>query len=83
MSQFKSPTEAINACNDACNTEWEICAAALQLVESKDPATYNATKSVFRAGYMAGAKWVSGAIVEKMMAAGAVKQPAAPLPPTA
>jgi hypothetical protein len=77
MNLYKSPTEAINACNDACEKEWEICAAAIKLNESKDPTTYNATKSVFRAGYMAGAKWVSGAIVENMMIK-AARQPKQP-----
>lgn len=70
MTQFKSPTEAINACNDACDKEWNAVAVLLKLNEAKDPATYNATKSVFRGGYMAGARWVSSAIVQRMMAEG-------------
>ncbi len=65
---FPSPTEAINACNANCDKEWEHFAKMLKLDHKTDPKTYAASKDLFRAGYMAGAKWVTGAIVQKMMA---------------
>ena len=67
MTQFKSPEEAINACNEGCEREWETFSKSVKLDETKDPTTYNATKSIFRMGYMAGAKWVSSTIVQRMM----------------
>lgn len=64
---FKSPEEAINACNEECNRCWEEYLKVNKLDPSANPEACAAAQSVFRQGYMAGAKWVSGAIIEKMM----------------
>ena len=77
MNTFKTPAEAIQACDQACEQEWTALAVILKLDQSKDPTTYNATRSIFLGGYMAGAKWVTGTIVDRMMTHAADKQPKA------
>jgi len=75
MNQFKSPEEAINACNEGCEEAWTEFSKPLPITETNDPKSYKAIKSIFAAGYAAGAKWVTEAVVYRMMAAGAVKLP--------
>jgi len=65
---FSTPTDAINACNTNCDKEWEHFAKMFKLDEKTDPKTYAASKDLFRSGYMAGAKWVTGAFVQRIMA---------------
>lgn len=79
MNLFKSPSEAVDACNASLEAEWSIFAESVKLDEAKDPNTYKAIKDVFRAGYMAGAKWVTGTFVQSLVASG--KLPALPIKP--
>jgi hypothetical protein len=67
---FKSSKEAIDACNADNDRAWQEYLVTNHIDPSKAPEAAAAAQAVFRAGYMAGAKWVSGAIIEKMMAHG-------------
>jgi hypothetical protein len=67
---FKSPQEAIAACDAENERAWQEYLTTNHIDPAKAPEACAAAQAVFRAGYMAGAKWVSGAIIEKMMAHG-------------
>ena len=74
MTVFKSPEEAIKACNDACDAAWAEFAMVNKFDESKLPApALNAAKDMFRRGYYAGARWVTNSIVKQMPAANLTK----------
>lgn len=64
---YKTPQEAIAACEAEHERTWNEYLKVNNLDASKAPEACKAAKAVFRAGYMAGARFVSGAIVEKMM----------------
>jgi len=65
---FKSPQEAIDACEAESLRAWQEYLVTNKLDPEKSPKACAAAHRVFHAGYIAGAKWVSGAIIEKMMA---------------
>lgn len=67
---FTTPQEAIAACEAENERAWQEYLKVNKLDASKAPEACEAAKSVFRAGYMAGARFVSGALVEKLMAHG-------------
>ena len=67
---FKTPQEAIQACENEFERSWQDYLKVNNLDPEKAPEACAAAKAVYRAGYMAGARFVSGAIVEKMMAHG-------------
>lgn len=74
MSQalFNTPEAAINACNVECERAWSEYVTTQRLDLAKAPPNaVAAAQQVFRAGYFAGAKWVSESIVKQMMS----KQP--------
>ena len=73
---FTSPEEAINACNAECDRAWNQYITAQKLDITKAPQAAEAARRVFSAGYFAGARWVSDAIVKQMMS----KQPTQPQP---
>jgi hypothetical protein len=75
MNLFNSPSDAVNACNASLEVEWSLFAESAKLDEAKDPNTYKAIKDVFRAGYMAGAKWVTGTFVQSLVASGKLPNP--------
>ena len=65
---FKSPEEAIAACEAENEHTWQEYLKTNNIDPSKAPEACEAAKAVFRAGYMAGARFVSGIIVEKLVA---------------
>ena len=70
---FKTPEDAINACNAECDRAWNQFVVSQKLDVSKVPEAAEAAKRVFSAGYFAGARWVSDTIVKQMP-----KQPTQP-----
>jgi hypothetical protein len=74
---FTSPEDAINACNSECERAWNQYIISQKLDITKAPQAAEAAeaaKGVFSAGYFAGARWVSDAVVKHMMS----KQPTQP-----
>ena len=67
---YKTPQEAIAACEAEFERSWQEYLKVNNLDPDKAPEACAAAKAVYRAGYMAGARFVSGALVEKMMAHG-------------
>jgi hypothetical protein len=67
---YKTPQEAIAACEAECERSWSDYLKNNNLDPDKAPEACAAAKHVFRAGYMAGARFVSSAIVEKLMTHG-------------
>lgn len=67
---YKTPQEAIAACEAENERAWEEYVKMSNLNPAQAPDAFNAAKAIFRAGYMAGAKFVSSVIVEKLMAHG-------------
>ena len=67
---YTTPLEAIAACEAEHERAWTEYLKVNNLDPSTAPEACEAAKSVFRAGYMAGARFVSGALVEKLMAHG-------------
>ncbi len=70
MSQFKTPEEAIAACDAECERAWQEYLTTNKLDPAKAPEAAAAAYHVFRQGYMAGARFVSGIIMTKMMTHG-------------
>lgn len=66
MSNYKTPQEAIAACDAECERSWEEFTKANNLDPSLAPEAFAIAKHVFRQGYMSGARFVSGVIVKKM-----------------
>ncbi len=66
MSQFKTPAEAIAACDAECEVSWQTFAKSNGIEEVIDPIAYGVAKLVFRAGYMSGARYISGFIVSNL-----------------
>jgi len=66
MSQYKTPAEAIAACDAECEVSWQAFAKGNGIEEVIDPIAYGVAKMVFRAGYMNGARYVSGFIVSNL-----------------
>ena len=66
MSVFKTPQEAIAACDAAGEVAWAEFSKVNNIKPEIDPAACNIARQVFRAGYMAGAKFVSGYIVSNI-----------------
>lgn len=67
---YKTPQEAIAACEAENERAWNEYLKVSNLDPNANPAATAAAKAIFRAGYMAGARFVSGAIVEKLMTHG-------------
>jgi len=67
---YKTPQEAIAACEAENERSWQAYLKVSNLDPTANPAATEAAKAIFRAGYMAGARFVSGALVEKLMAHG-------------
>jgi len=65
---YKTPQEAIAACEAENERAWQEYLTTNHIDPTKAPEACAAAQAVFRAGYMAGTKWVVGTIVEKMMA---------------
>ena len=63
---FKTPQEAIAACDKAGEDAWTEFSQLNNIKEETDPVAYNITKQVFRVGYMAGAMFISSYIVTNM-----------------
>jgi hypothetical protein len=66
MKSFNTPEEAIQAVNIECEASWTIFAASNKIEETIDPAAYKIAKMVFNAGFMSGARYVSGYIASKI-----------------
>ena len=67
---YKTPQEAIAACEAENERAWQEYLKVSNLDPTGNPEAAEAARCIFRAGYMAGARFVSGAIVEKLMAHG-------------
>ena len=65
---FNTPQEAIAACEAENERAWTEYLKVNNIDPALAPEACEAAKSVFRAGYMAGARFVSGVIVDKMVA---------------
>ena len=65
---FNTPQEAIAACEAENERTWQDYLKLNNSDPSKAPEACEAAKAVFRAGYIAGARFVSGVIVQKMVA---------------
>lgn len=65
--KYNSPEEAIAACNAECENAWKMFTKVNKIDESVAPDAVAVAKRVFQQGYMAGARFVSGVIVEKMI----------------
>ena len=63
---FTTPEDAINACNAECDRAWNQYIFSQKLDIAKAPEAAEAAKRVFAAGYFAGARWVSDAILKQM-----------------
>jgi len=66
MNQFKTQEEAIAACNKGCDSAWSRFAEVNSIKEEIDKVAYSIAMNVFKAGYMAGAAFISSYIVEGM-----------------
>ncbi len=66
MNLFKTPEEAIAACDAANETAWRHFAEANNITEEIDKVAYHITRKVFHAGFAAGAGFVSNYIVSNM-----------------
>lgn len=65
---FKTPEEAIAACDAECERAWQEYLTANKIDSTKVDDIVNQTaKNLFRQGYMAGARFISGLIVKKMV----------------
>lgn len=64
---YKTPQEAIAACDAEFERSWDEFAQTNNLQANMAPEAFAIGKMVFRAGYMSGAKFVSGVIVKKMV----------------
>jgi hypothetical protein len=67
---YKTPQEAIAACEAECVRSWEEFVKLHMLNTPENAKSMEAGKAIFRVGYMSGARFVSGAMVEKLMAHG-------------
>jgi hypothetical protein len=65
---YNTPQEAIAACEAENERTWQEYLKLNNIDPTKAPEACEAAKAVFRSGYMAGARFVSGVIVEKMVA---------------
>lgn len=63
---FKTPQEAIAACEAEYERSWKEYLTVNKIDPTLAPKAVEAARTVFRAGYMAGARFVSGAIVSRM-----------------
>jgi hypothetical protein len=63
---YKTPQEAIAACEAENERAWNEYLKVNRL-DPKFPEPGVAAKTIFRAGYMAGVRFVSRALVEKLM----------------
>lgn len=64
---FKTPQDAINACNVECDRAWAEYIAINKIDPTVAPEAIAAAKQVFSEGYYAGARWVSGTIVQNFI----------------
>ena len=74
-NQFKTPEEAIAACDAECEDSWKTFTQSHKIDEVQDPIAYGAAKIVFRAGYICGARYVSGFIVKNLQAHSTTEPP--------
>lgn len=65
--KYNSPQEAIEACDAECERAWEAFTKVNNLDPSMAPDAFLIAKKVFRQGYMAGARFISEIIVQKMI----------------
>ena len=80
---FKTPQEAIAAFEAESARSWEEYLKVNNLDPAQAPEACEAAKAVFRAGFVSGARFVSGALVEKLMAHGKTHIIQPDNPPTA
>lgn len=64
---FKTPQEAIDACNAEMERAWQEYVTTNKFDPAKNPEAFAAAKAVFCLGYMAGARFISGTIVKKLV----------------
>lgn len=67
---YKTSQEAIAACEAENERAWQEYLKMSNLDATGNPEAAEAARCIFRSGYMAGARFVSGAIVEKLMSHG-------------
>jgi len=67
---FKTPQEAIAACEAENERAWQEYVKMSNLNPAQAPEAFAAAQAIFRVGYMAGAKFVSSVIVDKLVAHG-------------
>jgi len=67
---FKTPQEAIAACEAENERAWQEYLTTNHIDPATAPEACAAAQAVFRQGYMAGAKFVSSVIVDKLMTHG-------------
>ena len=67
---YNTPQEAIAACEAENERSWQEYLKGCPIDATTSPEIIASIQSVFRAGYMAGARFVSGALVEKLMTHG-------------
>ena len=67
---YKTPQEAIAACEAENDRAWNEYVKMSNLDPANAPEAFAAAKAIFRAGYMSGARFVSGILVEKLMSHG-------------
>ena len=65
---FKTPQEAIAACEAENERAWQEYLTTNHIDPATAPEACAAAQAVFRQGYMAGAKFVSSVIVDRLMA---------------
>lgn len=66
MNLFKTPEEAIAACNAVEETAWKSFTDVNNIKEETDNVAYAITRKVFHAGFASGAGFVSNYIVSNM-----------------
>jgi hypothetical protein len=66
MNLFKTPEEAITACDAECLVTWSKFAAVNHIKPEIDEVAYEIAKNVFSAGFMSGAKFVTGHLVSSL-----------------
>jgi hypothetical protein len=64
---FKTPQDVINACNVECERAWNEYLKINNIDPVLAPEAVAAAKQVFNDGYYAGARWVSGTIVQNLI----------------
>jgi|FAXJ01.1.fsa_nt_gi hypothetical protein len=63
---YKTPQEAIAACEAENERAWNEYVKMSNLSPDKAPDAFAAAKAIFRAGYMSGARFITGAILKQL-----------------